>query len=173
MRLTVTEDIYLEFLQEKDSQELFYLIEDNRLLLEKYLYWAKSVQDMESTKQYICQRIYSKHNGSAWHKIIFNDQLSGIIGVKEIDQKNKCAEIGYWLSAHCQGKGVMAKVVAKICEELKRQAGVAQIKIHCLSENTASIAVARRAGGIHSSTIPAYLTIDGKSQDLMIYTVAL
>ncbi|WP_226648917.1 GNAT family N-acetyltransferase [Microbulbifer variabilis] len=173
MWLTVTEDIYLDFLQEEDSQEIFYLIEDNRPLLEKYLYWAKSVQDLESTKQYICQRIYSNHIGSAWYKIICDNKLSEIIGVKAIDQQNRNAEIGYWLSAHCQGRGVMAKVVTRICEELKNQAGVAQLKIQCLSENTASIAVARRAGGIHSGTIPAYHTIDGKSQDLMIYTIAL
>ncbi|GAB2875653.1 GNAT family N-acetyltransferase [Microbulbifer echini] len=173
MRLAITGNIHLTPLVEQDAQALFHLIEANRALLNKYLYWVKSVKDLDSTRQYIQQRIHSKRGGAVWYKIICDDTLSGIFGIKEINRQEKSAEIGYWLSAHCQGRGIMTNVVTTICEQLRNKWGILHLNIHCLSENTASIAVAKRAGGIHSDTIPAYSTIDGKSQDLMIYTISL
>jgi len=173
MQIFIEEDLLLSPLTEADAQEIHLLIEQNRFLLTKYLYWADSIEDQASTSEYLRQRIYSKYSGAAWYKIIFKNQASGVFGIKEINTQTQTAEIGYWLSAHCQGKGVMTKVVNRICKYLKNSHNTQEIQIHCLSENKGSIAVAERAGGVHRRTVPNYYTIDGKEQDLKIYTIAL
>lgn len=171
MQISVTEDILLQPLSIADAQEIYLLIEQNRSLLAKYLYWVDSIKDLSSTKEYLCQRIYSKNTGATWYKIIFKDKVSGIFGIKEVNRQERCAEIGYWLSAHCQGRGIITKVVEKICAHLKSSQDIQQLNIQCLSENRASIAVAKRAGGIHTGTVANYYTIDGKAQDLKNYTI--
>ncbi|WP_444945978.1 GNAT family N-acetyltransferase [Microbulbifer sp. VTAC004] len=173
MQISVTKNILLKPLTDGDAQEIHLLIEQNRSLLAKYLYWVESIKDLSSTRGYLRQRIYSNNTGAAWYKIIVEGKISGIFGIKEVNPQKQYAEIGYWLSAHCQGRGVMTRVVEKICAHLKNSQGIQQLGIQCLSENKASIAIAKRAGGIHTDTVANYYTIDGKVQDLKIYTVAL
>ncbi|MFA0813556.1 GNAT family N-acetyltransferase [Microbulbifer epialgicus] len=142
MEISVTEDILLKPLTDADAQEIHLLIEQNRSLLAKYLYWVESIKDLSSTREYLRQRIYSKNTGAAWYKIIFEEKVSGIFGIKEVNFHKRCAEIGYWLSTHCQGRGVITRVVEKICVHLKNNQGVRKLSIQCLSENIASIAIA-------------------------------
>ncbi|BBM01517.1 GNAT family N-acetyltransferase [Microbulbifer sp. GL-2] len=173
MQISVTENILLQPLAIADAQEIHLLIEQNRCLLAKYLYWVESIKDLTCTREYLYQRIYSKNTGAAWYKIIVEEKVSGIFGIKAVNPRERCAEIGYWLSTHCQGRGVMTKVVEKICAHLKKSQGIQQLSIQCLSENKASIAIAKRVGGVHTDTVANYYTIDGKVQDLKLYTVAL
>ncbi|MCO1332707.1 GNAT family N-acetyltransferase [Microbulbifer sp. OS29] len=173
LEITVDNEIQLDPLMERDAEQIFELIESNRPLLERYLYWAKTVVDLSSTQEYINERVYSNHFGSAWYKIIFNREVAGIFGIKTIDQEKNSAEVGYWLCKERQGRGVMTRVLGKIGVYLKDQKNITALKIHCLSENTASIAVAERVGGVHSDTIPNYYLINGTFQDLKIYTVII
>ncbi|WP_444928945.1 GNAT family N-acetyltransferase [Microbulbifer sp. SSSA002] len=166
-------DIKLDPLLESDAKIIFSLIENNRPMLEKYLYWAKAVIDLPTTEKYISDRIFSKNFGASWYKICASGKAAGIFGIKEIDLLKKNAEIGYWLCKNYHGQGVMTRIVSCVSNHLKNKYHIQSLKIHCLSENSASIAVAERVGGIHSDTVPNYYSIDGISQDLKIYTVSI
>ncbi|WP_445359166.1 GNAT family N-acetyltransferase [Microbulbifer sp. ANSA005] len=169
--IVVNSDIKLDPLLDSDTEIIFALIENNRPLLEKYLYWAKLVIDLPTTEKYITDRIFSNSFGASWYKIHYSGKVVGIFGIKEIDLKKQNAEIGYWLCKSCHGNGIVTRIVNRISSYLKDLHDIQALKIQCLSENSASIAVAERVGGVHSETIPNYYSIDGIFQDLKIYTV--
>ncbi|AWF83094.1 hypothetical protein BTJ40_20970 [Microbulbifer sp. A4B17] len=171
--IAIDSEIKLDPLMPSDAKIIFDLIENNRPLLEKYLYWAKVVVDLGTTEKYIADRIFSKSFGASWYKVCLSGKVVGVFGIKEIDSKKKNAEIGYWLCKSSHGKGVMTRIVSRVSCYLKDRHKIQALKIHCLSENRASIAVAERVGGVHSDTIPNYYSIDGVFQDLKIYTVPI
>ena len=170
MNIKISDDAYLEQLSITDAEAIYDLIENDREMLEKYLYWARSVKDFLSTKKYIEDRIASKEFGSSWYKITLNGKVCGI---KSVNKEKRFAEIGYWLSSNSQGKGLVSKSVSAISAELKKKHMVKFLEFHCLENNVASMSVAKRAGGKHVETINDYFTIDGKSQSLHIYKVVL
>ena len=173
MDVEISEEVALVLLSTNDAEEMFSLIEREREMLGKYLYWVNDVVDIDSTREYLNVRLSSGLPGSTWYKITYHGQVIGVFGVKSIDLKESVAEIGYWLSSQHQGKGIISRVISAVSTRLKNKHDVCYLNIHCLEANSASISVAERAGGQHSKTIPGYFAIDGKLQDLKIYTVQL
>jgi len=145
----------------------------NRPLLEKTLYWADSVRDLSSTRQYIEDRVFSQEPGARWYKVVQAGELCGVFGLKSIDAEKRSAQVGYWLSAASHGEGLISKAIAAIASELRLGGLVEYLEFHCLEDNHASMAVARRAGGEHVETIENYLELDGRRQHLMIFRAEL
>lgn len=173
MDVEISEEVALVPLSTNDAEEMFLLIESERKMLEKYLYWVSDVVDIDSTREYLNTRVSSGIPGSIWYKITCHGQAIGVFGVKSIDLEKAVAEVGYWLSSNHHGKGFISSVISTISTRLKNMHDVRYIEIHCLEANGASISVAERAGGQHTKTISDYFSIDGKVQDLYIYTVEL
>lgn len=173
MNVEISEEVVLVPLSTTDASEIFLLIETEREMLGKYLYWVCDVVDIDSTRAYLNSRISSDARGSSWYKVTYHGKAIGIFGIKSINPKEFVAEIGYWLSSQHQGKGIISRIISTMSERLKNTQEVRYIEIQCLAENRASISVAERAGGQHTKTIPDYFTLDGMLQDLQIYTVKL
>lgn len=173
MGVEISERVALVLLSMNDAEEMFPLIEREREMLGKYLYWVNDVVDIDSTREYLNSRVSSGLPGSIWYKITYHGQAIGVFGIKSIDLKESVSEIGYWLSSNHHGKGIISSVISIISERLKNMHAVRYIEIRCLAENRTSISVAERAGGQHTKTIPDYFAIDGKVQNLNIYTVQL
>ncbi|BBM82832.1 GNAT family N-acetyltransferase [Candidatus Uabimicrobium amorphum] len=171
--MRITPNILLENLTIEDASTLFSLIEKNRDLLEKYLYWVKSVVDVKTAEDYIRTRVSSDKPGAKWFKIIFRKKISGIFGIKSLCHEKSEVEIGYWLSQHAHGNGIVTQIISTVCESLKHKKNIKYLKICCLEENHASISVAKSVGGIHTNTIHKYFEIDGILQDLHVYTAKL
>jgi RimJ/RimL family protein N-acetyltransferase len=55
-------------------------------------------------------------------------------------------EIGYWLSAAYEGRGIMSRVVRRLTEVARDIPGVTRLEIHCDAGNARSRAVAQRLG---------------------------
>ena len=73
-----------------------------------------------------------------------SDTVVGMIGLHEIDWKNRQAELGYWLGKNHWGKGIMTEAV-----QLTLSFGFLEMKLHKIhsrtfEENTASVKVYRR-----------------------------
>ncbi len=172
MSIHVTEEIVLETLSRSDAKAVFDLVENNRNQLQQYLYWVDDVTDIKSTEQYIDARINSGLPEARWYKIVFRNKVSGIFGVKSLCREQSEAEIGYWLSQGAQRYGVVSRIISEVCTILKSE-GIHFLKINCLQENQASIAVAERSGAIHTGIISDYLQVAGQFQDLYTYTKRL
>lgn len=168
----LSEQLKLKPLVMDDAQALFAEISKHRAQLAKYLYWVDSVTDIASAERYINERINSRLPDATWFAIIKEEQLSGVFGIKYIDRDKQLAEVGYWLSASAQGKGVISKIIAYI-KALLKQHQVRDLAIACLAQNSASIRVAEKAGGKLVSVEPEAMVIDGQAQALLTYQINL
>jgi RimJ/RimL family protein N-acetyltransferase len=79
-------------------------------------------------------------------------------------------EIGYWLRTDAMGRGFATEAVRALTEVALGQAGVARVEIRCDPRNARSIAVARRAGFRHLTTLVGNTTTpSGETRDTMVW----
>nr|WP_314140744.1 GNAT family protein [uncultured Rhodococcus sp.] len=55
-------------------------------------------------------------------------------------------ELGYWLGAQAEGRGVISEAVAALVQEALKLDGIIRVEIHCDAANLRSQAVPRRLG---------------------------
>lgn len=135
----VDEDISIELMQQHHKQELFDLIDKNRVHLRKWLLWVdkrKCPEDLEPIIQ-TWIRNYSDNNGFD-AGIRFKGDLAGMIGLHYIDWKNKTTSIGYFLSAEAQGNGIITRSITSLLDYLFNVMKLNRVQILCAVNNEKS-----------------------------------
>lgn len=143
----VDEDISIELMQQHHKQELFDLIDKNRVHLRKWLLWVdkrKCPEDLEPIIQ-TWIRNYSDNNGFD-AGIRFKGDLAGMIGLHYIDWKNKTTSIGYFLSAEAQGNGIITRSITSLLDYLFNVMKLNRVQILCAVNNEKSRAIPESLG---------------------------
>lgn len=104
------------------------------------------------------------------------DPASGaVIGGATLDNIRKgpamTATLGYWLgAAHC-GRGLMTEALTGLTAHAFDKLGCSRIEAGVVHENTASHAVMARVGFTREGEARAYLKIDGRWRDHVLYAL--
>ena len=140
-------DLELHLLAERDAGDIFALVEQNRPYLRQWLPWVDYTRSIEDERAFIrsLQAQYLGDNGFACG-IWYQKQLTGTIGYHPIDRIKSQVEIGYWLAAPFQGKGIMTKACRVMVDYAFTRLGIQKVVIRCALGNTRSCAIPRRLG---------------------------
>lgn len=134
--ISVTPEITLKILQEKDADSLFKLIEKNRDYLRKFLGWLDHNTSITDSLKFIqLKRAKFDRMESATFGIHVSGSLVGLIGLNEIDQLNKCASIGYWLAQKSTGKGIMTNSARALIQFTFETLQLHRLEILCATHN--------------------------------------
>jgi ribosomal-protein-serine acetyltransferase len=149
-------------LDESDADELHALIERNRALLAMWLQWAQD-QTPEQTLDYIRRARANESEGRGLQRAIVAEQrIVGVVGFRQIDWPNRCAEIGYWLDQAHQGRGVMTSAVAALIDHAFSSLRLNRLEIRTDVENAPSRAVAERLGFRYEGTLRQSYRVTGE-----------
>lgn len=168
--IKINDKLSLKSRREEDAEECFQLVDRNRDYLKKWLPWVDGTLSAEDTKKYIieCREKFEKKE-TADFGIWYENRWVGSMGFNNINLANERAEIGYWLDAEQQGKGIMTACVEALLrygfEELKLH----RIQIRCAAINEKSKAIPERLGFKLEGTIREDHRIDGKFCDGLIF----
>jgi ribosomal-protein-serine acetyltransferase len=147
--LVVDDNIVLKILVLEDADELFSLIDSNRLYLRQWLPWIDTNPSIENTKIFILSTLeQNKMNLGFQCGIWYRGFLAGIIGFHGLDWTNRNIEIGYWLGEQFQGHGIMTKACHVLVEYAFYNYELNRIQIRCATGNTKSNAIIERLGFI-------------------------
>jgi RimJ/RimL family protein N-acetyltransferase len=80
-------------------------------------------------------------------------------------------EIGYWLSKNFWNKGIMTKVVEKICEIGLNEFNLIRIEATVFEFNIASAKVLEKCGFKMEGLLKNYIIKDGKVVDALLYAM--
>src|SRR5262245_65778503 len=72
--------------------------------------------------------------------------LAGVIGQHYVDSLNRRTEIGYWIDAEHQGRGIVTRATARLTDYAFREQDCNRVILHCAVGNMKSRAVAERLG---------------------------
>ncbi|WP_175989186.1 GNAT family N-acetyltransferase [Bacillus sp. Marseille-Q1617] len=168
----VNEEISIELFQQHHKEELFELIDTNREHLRRWLQWVDKRQSPGDFEPIIpiWIRNYADNNGFD-AGIRFEGELVGMIGLHYIDWKAKSTSIGYFLSEHAQGKGIVTTVITALLNYLFTKMKLNRVDIQCAVNNVKSLAIPERLGFIREG-----ITRDGQwlydhYEDIVTYSM--
>lgn len=143
----IDENTTLRIMDEQDDAALFALTDRNRAYLREWLPWIDSTQTVEDSLAFIRDNIlrYASNRGFSCG-IWYHGQLAGTIGYHDIDWKDRKVEIGYWLGAEFQGKGLMTKACITLISYSFEHWHLNKVEIHCATGNQRSRAIPERLG---------------------------
>jgi RimJ/RimL family protein N-acetyltransferase len=157
-----------------DLHDYFNLIESNRKRLEDFFAGTVAItRTLEGTKTHLSD-VLEKAGKNDYFPFIVVDNDSGkiiaSIQVKSLDWNIPKGELGYYIDAKYEGKGVVTKAVSMIIDHCFKQIKLNKLFIRTFHENKASIQVAEKNGFILEGTIRSdYKTTSGKLVDLLYY----
>lgn len=170
--IIVSRDIFLQQLQESDSEELFKLVEKNRTYLRNWLPWLDKNQTKKDTLEFIKTTITQFQKGlGPQFKIHFKEELSGVIGFHPFDLANQIAEIGYWLSEDKQGNGIMTQCCSALIKLGFEEFGLNRIQIPAAENNKKSRSVPERLNFKFEGLIRNRENLYGQYVDHAMYSI--
>ena len=168
--LKVDQEIELQLFQLHHAEELFYLVDNNRNHLRKWLPW---VDNMTSPAQYhsiipIWLKQFADNQGFNTG-IRYNSELIGSIGFHNIDWNNKQSSLGYYLAEGFEGKGIMTRTVQALVNYAFFQFNLNRIEIRCGVKNKKSRAIPERLGFMQEGVIRDGEFLYNHFHDLAVY----
>ncbi len=128
------EDLLLRPLVESDIEMIFNGLSHPEVIR----YYGVSTRNMEEAK--LQMKWYHEHEsagtGKFWVITDVNDkQFKGVIGIYDIDNTHRKAEIGFWLLPEHQRKGIMHKSINLVCNFAFKQLKLHRIEAFVESEH--------------------------------------
>lgn len=168
IKIDATTELHL--LTENDAAAIYLLIESNRAYLREWLPWIDYTQSVEDEQAFISNAcIQYQNNQSFIYAIWYQQQIVGTIGYNQLDWTNRKVDIGYWLAAQYQGKGIMTRscraLIGYAFDDLKLN----KVEIRCATMNTHSCAIPQRLGFIQEGTMRQAEWLYDHYVDLKLY----
>lgn len=168
--IPVAHQIKLRELAHDDAEDIFNAINTQRDYLGKWLPFVPLTQTVDDTMLFV-DAVMAAGDTQKTFTIRHNNEFIGLAGLKEIDLMNRKAEIGYWLSASWQGKGIMTQSVHELCEYGFSLLGLHRIQIRCAVGNTPSRNIPLRLGfTLEGIQREAERNADGSYLDLEVFS---
>ncbi|HIW72182.1 MAG TPA: GNAT family N-acetyltransferase [Candidatus Levilactobacillus faecigallinarum] len=130
-----------------DGPDLFALLAKEPDYYARYLPWVAQTTTAADEVAFLQQTNRHLGQGTSLNLVILVAGVTaGMISCNRFDQLNQSADIGYWLGRAYQGQGIMTTAVKGLCDLVFSDYAVNRLVIRAAVENTASNAVAQRAG---------------------------
>jgi ribosomal-protein-serine acetyltransferase len=154
LRIRIDESTELRTLEERDASVFYRLIENNRAYLREWLPWLDSTLSVDDERMFIrlAQTQYMENRAMTcgiWDR----GEAVGTISYHPVDWVNRKVEIGYWLGADFQGRGLMTKACTALIEYAFNRLLLNKVEIRCAIGNLKSCAIPQRLGFRQEGTI--------------------
>jgi ribosomal-protein-serine acetyltransferase len=155
-----------------DRDTLYAAIDRDRHHLRVWLPWVDSTRSPADLGRFLEETVQLERAGAAARfAIACGGRLAGVVSLEGIDGINRSAMIGYWIGLGHQGRGLVTRAVARLCEHAFLDLGLHRIEIHAAPENRRSCAIPERLGFTHEGTRRACEWINDRFVDHAIYAL--
>jgi ribosomal-protein-serine acetyltransferase len=164
--------VRLHLLSLRDAEELFALTDENRDRLRPWFPWVDATPALKQTREFIHAAADERERGAGLQcGIREHGALAGVIGLHRCDSVRRCAELGYWLGAAYEGRGLVSRAAAALCDHAFDKLGLHRLEIRCAPKNERSCAVAARLGFVEDGTLREAEVVNGEWRDNVVYSL--
>jgi ribosomal-protein-serine acetyltransferase len=147
LSMRVDDDTELRLHEERFAKAYYQLIERNRQHLREWMPWLDMEQTVEDLYLFMRNSLQQFVNNQGiqlgiWHQ----GNIVGSIGLHALDWNDRKVEMGYWLSADQQGKGLVTKAAQTLVNFAFDEYKLNKVEIHCATGNHRSRAIPERLG---------------------------
>ena len=169
-RQRIDEITELRQLDEEQALELRRLVDRNREYLREWLPRVDASRTTQDSRDFLreARRTY-RETRAVTAGIWRNEQLTGVIGLNEIDWANRSTKIGYWLDAGHQGKGTMTRASEALVQHAFTDLEFNRVEIEVAVRNTSSRAIPERQGFTFDGIRREAQYLYGRYEDIAVY----
>jgi ribosomal-protein-serine acetyltransferase len=130
-----------------DASLLFRLVHANRAHLREWTPWVDGCQSESDQVSFITAAVERGQAGlgAVW-LVERGDTVCGVAGFNWVEPLNRVCEVGYWLAADHQGRGIMTACVGRLVRHAFEDLGLNRVTLPVAVENRRSRAIAERLG---------------------------
>lgn len=170
MILSAGRDLVLRPLRIGDARVYFALTEANRERLRRWLPWVDDVTTLADTRAFIAlAKDHAKRRQGLHCGIWWKGRPVGVVGFNAFDRVNRLASIGYWLSEHAEGHGLMTRAVTALVKYGFEEEQLHRIEIRVAVRNRRSRAIPERLNFRHEGTLRGVENLYGRYLDHAVY----
>ena len=155
----------------QDAEELHALIVANLDHLRTWLPWVSPERTLDDTRSFVLEvSLEEARTGGPAAGIFVTGRLAGVCQLRA-DPLRRLADIGYWLAAEHQGKGLMTRAVAALLDHGFDVLGLGKVEIHCATGNRRSRALPERLGFTQEGVLRAREWLHDHFEDHVVYGI--
>jgi ribosomal-protein-serine acetyltransferase len=171
-KIKIDSEVHLELAHPSHAKEVFEIVNRNRELFGQWFLWVEHTESVEDSRKFLEGTLKEYANQESITCMVFYcNQLVGNVSLFDIGKGYgiRGAEIGYWLDAKIQGKGIIHRAVKKMLDIGFNEYELDKIYIRCDVPNKASAKVAKKLSFIHEGRLRASSKVNGIVNDMDIY----
>lgn len=140
----IGDDAYLAHIEEQHAADLNALVKNTYEHLREWSNWLKDNDTtVEQTLEWIRRNRLRYGSGEGYEiGIWYQGQMAGQIGYNFFDRENRNTEIGYWLGASFQGKGLVRRSCRALIDNAFTHLDMNRVEIKCCVGNLKSRKIA-------------------------------
>ncbi len=143
--LPVDAEIQLLEITLEEVRPIFNTLVKERDYFSEWLPFVEYTKDLADTEAFVQQVLQGDPNNLTC-AIYYKNHFVGLVGLKDTDMLNKKTEIGYWMSANYQKKGIMTRACKAMIAYAFEELGMNRIQLKAATGNIKSQQVAERLG---------------------------
>ena len=101
---------------DKDAEELFIIVDENRSYLREWLPWLDDVTSVDDEVSLIRSLSEKKDDNFCFYLIRQFGNLVGVISLNWVDWSNRSFGLGYWVSQSSSGQGIVTKACSRLID---------------------------------------------------------
>jgi ribosomal-protein-serine acetyltransferase len=141
--LDLGDGIEVRYLEPNDAEEMFGVIDANRDRLRAWMPWVDPTQGPADTRAFI-ERVRASGDEDGLGIFVDRSYVGGI-GLRP-DEVNGDAEIGYWIGAAYEGRGLVTRACRALIDRAFGDLGLHRVTIRVAPDNARSRAIPERLG---------------------------
>jgi ribosomal-protein-serine acetyltransferase len=170
--IRVDENVRLRDPSTADAEELFALVDANRSYLARWLPWPEQIRTVNDEREWIRSRRAPGAADSELALLIVEDGIiAGGLGIAGLGSVHRAVEVGYWLAARAQGRGLVTRSCRAALKYLFESRAVNRVQIRAAVDNARSRAVPERLGFTLEGIQRQAVLLNGSFQDLAVYSM--
>jgi ribosomal-protein-serine acetyltransferase len=155
-----------------DAEPVYALVDANRAHLRRWLGWVDAVRGVEHIRGFLAGVIERERAGTSLELVIEHaGEIAGICGFRSIDAANRSAEIGYWLRADREGRGIVTSACRALVGHGFGALGLNRISLAAAAGNARSRRVAERLEFRLEGILRDAEWRDGSFEDHAVYSL--
>jgi ribosomal-protein-serine acetyltransferase len=129
-----------------DAADAYAVVDAERHRLREWLPWVDATTSVAIERDYLASVEHANALGVGLYATIRErGRFCGFIGLR-VDHAHRSAEVGYWLAAHAEGRGIMSSAVTAMIDVGFARYGLHRIELLAALGNVRSRAIAERLG---------------------------
>lgn len=160
--------------RDADALELYAAVRESVASVGRWLPWCRADYDMERARAWTAHCRETWQTGSQFAFAVRNaasGELLGGCGLNQLDPLHRSANLGYWVRASRQGRGVAVAAARLVARFGFAELGLIRIEVVALPANRASRRVAEKLGATFEAIARQRLWAWERAHDAAVYAL--